>query len=61
MKENRIYSCPYCKAILVLPKANWQKTIKCTVCDMDMRLLDDDFDLAEIIEENNDDDERLTD
>lgn len=50
--ENRIYSCPYCKAILVLPKRCWQKSMKCTVCDKEMKLLDDEFDLVEIIEED---------
>ena len=52
MKENRTYSCPNCKAILVIPKSCWQKIIKCTVCDKEMKLLDDEFDLAEIIEED---------
>lgn len=52
MKESKIYSCPYCKAILVLPKNCWQSTVKCTVCSKEMKLLDDEFDLSEIIEEN---------
>lgn len=50
MKESRIYSCPYCKAILVLPKSCWQSSIRCTICDKEMKLLDDEFDLAEIID-----------
>ena len=50
-KENRLYSCPNCKSILVIPKSCWQPVIKCTVCDKEMRLLDDEFDLSEIIEE----------
>lgn len=54
VKENKIYSCPYCKSILVVPKSCWQSTMNCTVCDKEMRLLDDEFDLAEIIEENED-------
>lgn len=52
MKENRIYSCPYCKAILVIPKSCWFSTMRCTVCDKEMKLLDDEFDLSEIVEEN---------
>lgn len=52
MNENRTYSCPNCKAILVIPKSCCQKIIKCTVCDKEMKLLDDEFDLAEIIEED---------
>ena len=34
----------------MLPKSSWLKTIKCTVCDKDMSLLDDEFDLSEIID-----------
>ena len=56
MKENRTYSCPNCKAILVIPKSCWLKVMRCTRCDKEMKLLDDEFDLAEIIEEDEDND-----
>ena len=52
MKENRTYICPNCKAILVIPKSCWLKIMRCTICDKEMKLLDDEFDLAEIIEED---------
>ena len=52
MNENRTYSCPNCKAILVIPKSCWLKIMRCTKCDKEMKLLDDEFDLAEIIEED---------
>lgn len=52
MKENRTYSCPNCKSILVIPKSCWLKIMKCPRCDKEMKLLDDEFDLAEIIEED---------
>ena len=51
-KENRLYQCPNCKSILVIPNSCWQPVIKCTVCDKEMKLLDDEFDLSEIVEEN---------
>lgn len=50
--ENKVYVCPNCKSILVVPKNYWFSTMKCTVCDKELRLLDDEFDLSEIIEEN---------
>ena len=52
MNENRTYSCPNCKSILVIPKSCWLKVMRCTRCDKEMKLLDDEFDLAEIIEED---------
>lgn len=52
MNENRTYSCPNCKEILVIPKSCWLKVMRCTRCDKEMKLLDDEFDLAEIIEED---------
>lgn len=55
MKENRIYSCPNCKSIMVVPKDCWMKVMKCTVCETELKLLDDEFDLAEIIGEEKDD------
>lgn len=51
MRENRLYSCPNCKSILVVPKSCWQPVMKCTVCEKEIILLDDEFDLSEIIEE----------
>ena len=49
-KENKIYRCPTCKSILVVPKACGLKVMKCTVCETELKLLDDEFDLSEIIE-----------
>ena len=51
-KYNRFYRCPNCKSILVIPNSCWQPVIKCTVCDREMKLLDDEFDLSEIVEED---------
>ena len=51
MKTNKFYKCPKCNAILVITTENWAKTIRCTVCDCTMRLLNDDFALSEIITE----------
>ena len=59
MNENRTYSCPNCKAILVIPKSCWLKVMRCTRCDKEMKLLDDEFDLAEIIEDEDNDIETL--
>ena len=55
MKENRIYSCPNCKSIMVIPKTCWLKVMKCTACDTELKLLDDEFELSEIIGEKEDD------
>lgn len=51
MKTTKVYKCPSCNAVLVFPVENWAKAIKCTVCNCTMHLLDDDFDLAEIVTE----------
>ena len=59
MKENRIYSCPNCKSIIVIPKGCWLKVMKCTVCETELKLLDDEFDLSEILEEEENDDNKL--
>ena len=40
---------------MVVPKTCWMKVMKCTVCDTELKLLDDEFDLAEIIGEEKDD------
>lgn len=42
MNENRTYSCPNCKAILIIPKSCWLKVMRCTRCDKEMKLLDDE-------------------
>ena len=59
MNENMTYSCPNCKAILVIPKSCWLKVMRCTRCDKEMKLLDDEFDLAEIIEDEDNDTEAV--
>ena len=59
MNENMTYSCPNCKAILVIPKSCWLKVMRCTRCDKEMKLLDDEFDLAEIIEDEDNDTETV--
>lgn len=59
MNENRTYSCPNCKAILVIPKSCWLKVMRCARCDKEMKLLDDEFDLAEIIEDEDNDTEAV--
>ena len=59
MKENRFYSCPNCKSIMVVPKGCWLKAMKCTVCETELKLLDDEFDLSEILEEEDNDDNKL--
>lgn len=53
MLNSRIYKCPNCNSILVLPEESWLKLIKCTVCETPMKLLDEEFDLSEIIVEEN--------
>lgn len=58
-KENRIYSCPNCKSIIVIPNGCWLKVMKCTVCETELKLLDDEFDLSEILEEEENDDNKL--
>ena len=52
MKSSKIYRCKKCGAILVLPAENWMKRMSCTVCGNLMDLLDDDWDLSEIIVED---------
>lgn len=52
MKSSKIYKCKKCGAILVLPAENWMKKMACTVCGNLMDLLDDDWDLSEIIVED---------
>ena len=51
MLSSRVYKCPNCSSILVLPVKSWMKIIKCTVCEAPLRLLDEEFDLSEIITE----------
>ena len=48
MKENKLYSCPNCKSILVIPKSCWQPVIKCPVCDKGMILLYDEEKYGEL-------------
>lgn len=59
MKENRIYSCPNCKSIMVIPKTCWLKVMNCTVCGTELKLLDDEFELSEIIGEEDDKDDKI--
>ena len=40
---------------MVIPKTCWMKVMKCTACDTELKLLDDEFELAEIIGEKEDD------
>lgn len=54
MKSSKIYKCKKCGSILVLPAENWMKKMECTVCGNLMSLLDDDWDLSEIISSEED-------
>ena len=58
MKSSKIYKCKKCSSILVLPAENWMKKVSCTVCGNLMDLLDDDWDLSEIISEDEEDDNK---
>lgn len=58
-KYNRLYKCPNCKSILVIPNSCWQPIIKCTVCDKEMKLLDNEFSLVEIVGDKKDDIEKI--
>ena len=49
IKKSKIYSCPQCHSLLVLPAEAWLKKIRCTVCDTMMELLDDDWKLSDIV------------
>lgn len=54
MIKTCILKCDKCGSILVLPNNNWfEYKMVCTICQHPLRKLDEDFDLAEIIEENN--------
>ena len=44
---------------MVIPKGCWLKVMKCTVCETELKLLDDEFDLSEILEEEENDDNKL--
>lgn len=44
---------------MVVPKGCWLKVMKCIVCETELKLLDDEFDLSEILEEEENDDNKL--
>lgn len=48
--QTKIYKCKYCGAILCLPAKTWEKYINCHTCNKNMIVLDDDFDLSEIVD-----------
>lgn len=53
MDKNLVYSCPKCKALLVLPSSTWIKVVKCPTCGCFIpRSLNEEFDLSEIIKED---------
>ena len=51
MVKTIIYKCDKCGAVLVTKTSGLSFPIKCVKCQITMRQLDEDFDLAEIIEE----------
>ena len=50
MIHTKVYKCPKCGSILVMPSDNiFELQILCTVCKGKMIGLSDDFDLSELI------------
>ena len=52
MTNIKIFKCQYCKSIICLPAASWERYIFCKNCGKSMEKLDDEFDLSEIISED---------
>ena len=50
--NTKIYKCKTCGAILCLPSKTWETAIVCPNCSRCMVVLDDEFDLSEIISED---------
>lgn len=44
---------------MVIPKTCWLNVMKCTACDTELKLLDDEFELSEIIGEKDNDDDKI--
>jgi predicted RNA-binding Zn-ribbon protein involved in translation (DUF1610 family) len=55
MLKTKIYKCEYCKTVVCLP-SNYASFL-CPTCGKNMKQLDDDFDLSEIITCNQEDGE----
>ena len=49
MIKTSVYKCPKCKAIVIL-QDTFLTVAHCNICKNNMIMLDDDFDLAEIIQ-----------
>lgn len=50
MIRTKVYKCPKCGSILVMPSDNFfEQQVLCTVCKGKMIGLSDDFDLSELI------------
>lgn len=47
MLKTKVYKCEYCKTVVCLP-VNYVSFL-CPTCGKEMKQLDDDFDLSEII------------
>jgi len=55
--NTKLYKCNACGAILCIPANVWEKSITCPTCNKSMIVLDDDFDLSEIVTEETKDEQ----
>lgn len=53
MLNVKFFICKNCKSVLCVNKDFWNNQIRCTKCGEEVESVDDDFDLSQVIEDEN--------